>query len=434
MTSLLTGLRQSSGQSSGPPSGPPIGSTDLTHRRPLALIATLGGTAAALAPLVVCLALGVVGWFVSDAGAHGAPRDGLRVGATGWLMAHGSGVLVQGVQVSVVPLGLTALCAWVIWRLGLRVGESVAGHGPDADAISDGERDWTVPAAVSLFGAAYAVAAIVTGLLASTPSTAPSMSRVVLWSLALTLLVAAPAIAIGSGRAAIWAAAIPVSARAAVSTAGRIVFLFGAASAVALAISLAMDFGTAANVLSRLHTDAGDSALFTLITASVMPNAVAFSGSYLLGPGFTVGVGTLVSPTVVSVGPVPAFPLLAALPDNGPAASWVLSLVSVPFLVAAVAAARTHRRFPTTRWDVGALRGCVGGVIAGVAFAVLAFVAGGSVGPGRMRDVSPFVFDVLVHGIAAFGIGGLVGGLFMTWRNRRQAMSKASTGAAVDEA
>jgi hypothetical protein len=348
-------------------------------------------------------------------------------------MAHGSGVHVQGAQASVVPLGLTALLAWVIWRFGLRVGESVSGHGPDADAISDGERDWTVPSAVSLFGAAYVVVAIVTGLFASTPSTALSMSRVVLWSVALTLAVAAPAIAIGSGRAAIWAAAIPVSARAALSTAGRIVFLFGAASALALGVSFAMDFGTAANVLSRLHTDAGDSALFTLVTASVTPNAVAFSGSYLLGPGFTVGVGTLVSPTVVSVGTVPAFPLLAALPDNGPAASWVLSLIAVPFLVAAVAAARTHRRFPTTRWDVGALRGCVGGVIAGIAFAVLAFVAGGSVGPGRMRDVSPFVFDVLVHGIAAFGIGGLVGGLFMTWRNRRQVVSKASTSAAVDE-
>ena len=35
---------------------------------------------------------GSIGWFLTDAGAHGAPRDGLRVGATGWLMAHGSGV------------------------------------------------------------------------------------------------------------------------------------------------------------------------------------------------------------------------------------------------------------------------------------------------------------------------------------------------------
>ena len=62
------------------------------------LLATLGGAvAAAASTLVVCLAVGVVGWFLTDAGAHGAPRDGLRVGALGWLIAHGSGVRVEGV-------------------------------------------------------------------------------------------------------------------------------------------------------------------------------------------------------------------------------------------------------------------------------------------------------------------------------------------------
>ena len=45
---------------------------------------------------MVCLALGVIGWFLTDAGAHGAPRDGLRTGALGWLLAHGSGVSVHG--------------------------------------------------------------------------------------------------------------------------------------------------------------------------------------------------------------------------------------------------------------------------------------------------------------------------------------------------
>ena len=77
MTSLLS------------PPGPPTPTCGTAARwcaRPL------GGAAAAAGTLVVCLALGVVGWFLADAGAHGAPRDGLRVGALGWLMAHGSGV------------------------------------------------------------------------------------------------------------------------------------------------------------------------------------------------------------------------------------------------------------------------------------------------------------------------------------------------------
>ncbi len=410
MTSLLSGPRST-----------PIDAPDPASRRPLALIAVLGGATAAAAPLLVCLALGVVGWFVSDAGAHGAPRDGLRVGALGWLMAHGSGVHVRGVTITAVPLGVTLVCAWVTWRLGLRVGESVSGHGPDSAAIADGERDWTVPAAVTLFGAGYAVVAVVTTVLAATPATSPSLSRVLLWVVGLSLLVALPAISVGSGRAAIWVAVVPVPVRAAVSTGLRILGVVLAVSALTLLVALVRHFGDAANVLSRLGTDAGDSTLFSLVTLGLVPNATVFTGSYLLGPGFMLGTATLVSPSVVSLGSLPAFPLLAALPDNGPAPAWVVALMGLPVLAAAVASARTHRRFPTLRWDEGALRGCVGGVLAGVGFAVLALLAGGSVGPGRMQDVSPYVFDVLVHGIAALGVGGLLGGLFMTWRERRHA-------------
>uniref|UniRef100_UPI00286EACB5 cell division protein PerM n=1 Tax=Nocardioides sp. TaxID=35761 RepID=UPI00286EACB5 len=126
-------------------------------QRPLVLIATLGGAAAALAPLLVCAAVGIVGWFAADAGAHGVPRDGMRMGAVAWLMAHGSGISVRGVAVGAVPLGLSAVCAWSMWRLGHRVGDSLSGHGPDADRISDGERDLTVPTAVGMFFVGYVV-------------------------------------------------------------------------------------------------------------------------------------------------------------------------------------------------------------------------------------------------------------------------------------
>jgi hypothetical protein len=123
----------------------------------------------------------------------------------------------------------------------------------------------------------------------------------------------------------------------------------------------------------------------------------------------------------VAIGPLPMFPLLAALPDDGATAAWTAWLLGVPPLVAAVAAARAQRRYPTIRWEEGALRGCAGGVLAGVLVGLLAAVAGGAVGPGRMRTVEPFAFDVLVHAITAFGIGGLFGGLAMTWWQRRTA-------------
>ena len=78
-----------------------------------------------------------------------------------------------------------------------------------------------------------------------------------------------------------------------------------------------------------------------------------------------------------------------------------------------------QRRHPTTAWLEAALRGCGGGIAAGVAFAVLASVAGGSVGPGRMQHVGPFVPEVLVAAITAFGLGGLLGALVTTWWQRR---------------
>jgi hypothetical protein len=171
--------------------------------------------------------------------------------------------------------------------------------------------------------------------------------------------------------------------------------------------------------MSQLHTSPGAAVLLVGLCLLVTPNATLFSGSYLLGPGFSVGAHTLVTPTAVVLGPLPMFPLLAALPDDGATPGWTVALLAVPPLVAAVAVFRTLRRYPTSRWDEAALRGVGAGLGCAVAFAVLAALSGGTVGPGRMADVGPLVFQVLLHGIATFGIGGLVGGMLATWRHRR---------------
>jgi hypothetical protein len=394
---------------------------DLRHRRPLVLLATLGGATAAAATLVVCLGAGVAGWFLTDAGAHGEPRDALRVGALGWLMGHGSGLTVQGTAVSVVPLGVTLVLAWTIWRLGIRVGDSVSGHGPRSDAIADGERDWTVPLATALFAAGYAVVVAVTHTLASTPETAPGLGRPLAWTLVLTGVVGGAAIAVGSGRAAIWAAFLPTALREAAATCRRILVMWLTVCAVVLLAALVVDLDTAVNVMSQLHTDAGDATLFTVLSATVAPNAAVFSGAYLLGPGFTVGVGTLVSPSAVLLGPLPMFPLLAALPDAGAPPAWTAYLLVVPPLVALLATLRTQRLAPTTRWDEGIIRGLAGGVLAGLLFGLLAAVAGGAVGPGRMTDVGPIALDATVYAVTAFGLGGLLGGIIATAAQRRRA-------------
>lgn len=405
---------------------PPGVSSTGDSRRPLAMLAGLAGFSAAVTTLAGCLALALVGWFLADGGIHGAPRDALRTGALAWLTGHGSGVHVQGVPVTAVPLGLSLLFAVVVWRFALRLGEQVAGHGPDADALSDGDRDWTVPAAVGTFAAAYLIVAVVTTVLGGTGSADPATGSVVLWALALTVLVGGTAIAIGSGRAAVWLSLAPTAVRGALHAAWSILLTFLLASTTVFLVALALDFGAAMNVMSQLHLDTGDGIMFVLLTLTVVPNAVVFSGAYLLGPGFTVGTGTLVSPSVVAIGAVPMFPLLAALPDNGPTPGWVPALMGLPVLCGLIGAIRSQRRSPTLAWDEGALRGVVGGALTGIGFGLLAAVAGGAVGPGRMRDVGPLAGEVLWHGIVSFGIGGLLGGLLATWWTRRSARAVES--------
>ena len=208
--------------------------------------------------------------------------------------------------------------------------------------------------------------------------------------------------------------------RAGAAVAGAVLSTFLITSAGVFAVALVMSFGDAANLTSQLHPSPSEAGLYALVNAAFVPNAVLFTGSYLLGPGFAVGGATLVSPAAVVLGPLPLVPLFAALPGVGAPAGWVGTLLLLPPLGAAVAAYRVLRSRPLT-WDRVALAGCGGGLVAGVGFAVLASLSGGAAGPGRMRFVGPFTRDVLVHGVPACGIGALLGAAVVALLARRAA-------------
>jgi hypothetical protein len=394
--------------------------------RPLPLVGLAGGVVAAAAPLLVLLAVGVVGWFLSDTGAHGTPRDGMRVGALAWLMAHGSGLSVAGTQVTVIPLGLTAVSAWACWRTGGRVGEALSGHGPDLHALSDGERDWTVPSAGAWFLGGYVVVALACAGLAGAGAHGADPTRVVLVSVLLVLGVAVPAVAIGSGRAAIWAS---VGLRAALAVALSVLRAFALLCLVVFVVAFVRHLDDAATVLARLHTDAGEATLYSMVSALFVPNAALLTGAYLLGPGFLVGTGNVVSTAGTVLGPLPLFPLVVALPSPGAPAAWLGALLALPALAAAVGAyrglSRALSRGAVLRWDQVLLAGTGGGLAAAVVTTLLVAAAGGAAGPGRMADVGAPASEVLVHAMTSLGLGGLVGALVLLgverWRGRGRA-------------
>ena len=381
---------------------------DPDTRRPLWFSAGFAGLVASGATLVGLMALGLVGWFASDAGAHGDTRDALRVGADAWLLGHGAPLRLDGATISVVPLGLSIFCLYVAFRLGrwatlTSAPEDLAGTGL---------------AAVVLAGL-YGVVAVVTAVLASIESAETSLGRAFVGGFLVALVGGGAGLLTSSGAGAALRARVPETVRAVLGGALAVVLLFVAAGSALVVAALLLDLGEAANVLSRLHPDAAGGALYTVVVAGVAPNAALLGGAYLLGPGFAVGTGTIVSPAMVVLGPVPAFPLLAALPSAGPGPAWAAALVGVPVLLAAFAGFLVVRRHPDPGFEVGAGRGLAAGVLGGVLVALLVHTAGGSVGPGRMADLGAPFAEVLLTASAALGIGGLIGGVVATWWLRR---------------
>lgn len=392
-------------------SRPRAGSAAATPERPRPPLwwrAAAAGLAASLGVLAVCMAIGLAAWFASDAGAHGDTRDAIRVGADAWLLAHGAGLQLSGVTVTAVPLGLTALAVLAAaragrWAVRTSADEDVAG---------------TVLGGVVLVGL-YSLVALATALLAGTPEARPGLGRALAGGLLVSLVGGGGGLVLASASTRAHLGRLPAGVRAVASGALAALLLMVAAGSTLTVVALLLDLGEAANVLSRLHPDAAGAALYTLVVASVAPNAALLGGAYLLGPGFAIGTGTLVSPADVVLGPLPAFPLLAALPVPGAGPQWAAALLGVPVVAGLLTGVLVGRRYPVRGYDVGALRGLASGVLGGALLTGLTSLAGGAVGPGRMADVGVVGLDVLAAAVVALGGGGLLGGLLATWRERR---------------
>ena len=275
----------------------------------------------------------------------------------------------------------------------------------------------------------YVVVTVLTCILAADGLASANLGRALLGALVVSG-VGALGLASGTGRLATWVDRVPGWVRA--TTRGAVAGFFAllAASTVLVAVRLVLGFDDAATVLSSLHLRPGDYVMFALATLTVVPNAVLLGGAYLLGPGFAVGTGTAVSPSLVTLGPVPAFPLLSALPTSATTPSWLVGLVAVPVLAAGFGAFRAQRAYGVTAWDSAALRGFGSGLGAALLSTMAIAVSGGALGSGRMADFGAPVGEVLVAAIVAMSLGGLAGGLLATLVQRRRGPGAAP----VDEA
>lgn len=352
----------------------------------------LAGVQGALLSLLLAVVPTVAAYVATSADPTNTGISWPRAAAVGaglWLLAHGGPLSSGGVVVTIVPLGLTALAAFAAYASARRTARP--GRGP-----------WL--AGVGGHAALVLVVTVAVGA-AGPLGTGPAG----LLRLGVGTLVVA---GVGLGLGGLPRGSVATAARLRVlpvpgwARAGIRAGLLAAAAHVALASAVVVTWALAGraatgDVLAALGVDAFGGVLLGVGQLALAPNLVLWAAAWLSGPGFAVGAGTSFAPAGVHGGPLPALPLLGALPDGGGGAvAWAPVLVLLLGVLAGLGLRREVE--DTAPWHVPAAVGTAGAVAAVVAVCG-ALAAGGAAGPGRLLDV----------GSDPWLVGGATGGLVL---------------------
>ena len=378
----------------------------------------VGALAAAGGGLAVLATLTLVGWITAPhVGLGGGLAGALRSAGLLWLIAHHVEVSVQGVgMIGLLPLGLVLLPAALIEKAGRRLT-----HEGHVTSLLD-----VGPAAISI-ALPYALFTGAVALASGTPVATPSLWQAVMMGFGIALL----ASAFGAARAlAPWrklAGRVPPRPRSVILGMIAALAVLVAAGAVLSALSLMVHLSAYKLAVGKLNPGIFGSLLLLLASLCYLPNSVIWGIAYLLGPGFSFGIGTAVSPSGSALGAIPAFPMLAALPVGERAAfpAWLgFFVLLTPYLAGALAGLMTVRIAPTPTFEAAPLWGLLTGSLAAAVTGLLAKFSGGPLGSGRLASVGPAGGEVglvaaLEVGVTAALVAGAANWLIIRYHIRR---------------
>ncbi|GAB3160581.1 hypothetical protein GCM10027059_08910 [Myceligenerans halotolerans] len=347
-------------------------------------------------------------------GADGAGdqnwRTPLEVGSGIWLLGHGVPVTASGATFTLVPLGLTAVVLFVCHvtarhaaRVSLRtwiVATACYATGTTAVAAAvPSVTAWSVLAA-PVAGAVVGGLGFGTGTLVRDGAPAPAelgerVDRLLRGWCPPTLRLGARAGLVGTG-------------------------LLGGVSALLVGVWAVAGRATSSDIIRALDPGWAGGIVLAVAQLALLPDLVLWAMAWIGGPGFAVGSGTSFTPFGVDAGPLPAVPLLAALPgeDWTGGFGWAVPLVVVA--CGAVAGWFAWRRLEPgeLRWHDVAL--VLGGLVAtaGLLVGVLQAAASGTAGAARLSDVggTPWLVALLVAGELLVGAASVVLPVYL--RNR----------------
>ena len=321
--------------------------------------AALAAIATWLAAVTLCVAV----WLVSAPNTAGITAP-LRVAGQLWLLGHHAALDVPAGRVALAPLGFTALLVFALWQTAV---------APVARPVH---------LAYTAFGAAtgYCLVAALVASGAATSDVHPDTAQAVLF-------------------AVLFGALVPTAARwrriAGFCDAPRWVSTAARAAATACAVLIGGGALTLAGTLIAHLPEPGwprgiaDAVGMLLLSLGLLPNAVAWSASFVLGPGFAVGTGTGVSVLSAKVGALPVFPLLGALPRGGSRIfPYDLAFLALPVAAGVMLALVVTRAGHHALGDrVRALSAAA--VVVALLAGLAATLSGGPLAGGRMATLGP---------------------------------------------
>ena len=186
--------------------------------------------------------------------------------------------------------------------------------------------------------------------------------------------------------------------------------------------------------ITRLYESVQVSVLGAIVLTAgqlaILPNVIIYGAAWFTGVGFSIGTGSLISPLGSQVGPLPAVPILGALPVGQ--LEFGMVAIVVVLLAAFIATVMIRRsadeiRFEfATAWSAAISLGASIALVTSLQLGFLAVISSGGAGPGRLFEVgvNPWIL-MLVSFIEVFVVSTLAA--FYSARPTENSIKKPQT-------
>ena len=300
-------------------------------------------------------------------------HDAAQAGTSIFLLAMGGPAEVGNASVSLMPLSVTLLIWWFVYRSFLATGVDSWAQAASAAASS-------FVCTLILGLAALPGAGRFSGAVGAAVLTCAAMARARwrisrpdgrVWNLLERCL--------GELRPVLRALAV--------------------VSVALLAVALVLGRSAIAAINGYYVQGAVGAVMLAVVQLAYLPNIVVWVASFALGAGFSVGRGTDFSAFGVTSLQLPAIPVFGALPNPGVRMAWLPVLLAFLALAWFVWRSRAYSSLKEAAAAAGACLGCLFAL-----GAAAAFLSGGAVGPGRMSDVGPRLAPLALGFALAIGL------------------------------